>query len=88
MDPEQDKSNRAAEYGAIGSLIRSIGSSSMDTPHTGTMGEYKAIKKIPHAAISMEDAMMISRIYHRGQKVVVKLNMEELVVEPSPRAVA
>ena len=71
-----DGANRAAEYGAIGSLIRSIGSSSMDTPHTGTMGEYKAIKKIPHAAISMEDAMMISRIYHRGQKVVVKLNME------------
>ena len=71
-----DGPNRAAEYGAIGSLIRSIGSSSMDTPHTGTMGEYKAIKKIPHAAISMEDAMMISRIYHRGQKVVVKLNME------------
>ena len=71
-----DGANRAAEYGAIGSLIRSIGSSSMDTPHTGTMGEYKAIKKIPHAAISMEDALMISRIYHRGQKVVVKLNME------------
>ena len=71
-----DGPNRAAEYGAIGSLIRSIGSSSMDTPHTGTMGEYKTIKKIPHAAISMEDAMMISRIYHRGQKVVVKLNME------------
>ena len=71
-----DGPNRAAEYGAIGSLIRSIGSSSLDTPHAGTMGEYKAIKKIPHAAISMEDAMMISRIYHRGEKVVVKLNME------------
>ena len=61
-----DGPNLAAEYGAIGSLIRSIGSWSMDTPHTGTMGEYKTIKKIPHAAISMEDAMMISRISTTG----------------------
>ena len=71
-----DGPNRAADYGAIGSLIRSIGPWSMDTPHTGTMGEYKSIKKIPHASITMEDAMMISRIYNRGQKVVVKLNMQ------------
>ena len=71
-----DGPNRAAEYGAIASIIRSIGPWSMNTPHTGTMGDYKSNKKIPHAAISMEDAMMIARIYDRGQKVVLKLNME------------
>ena len=71
-----DGPNYAAQYGAIASLIRSVGTGPMNTPHTGTMGSYKALKKIPHAAISMEDAMMISRLYKRGQKVVVKLNME------------
>ena len=71
-----DGPNRAAEYGAIASIIRSIGPWSMNTPHTGTMGDYKSNKRIPHAAISMEDAMMIARIYDRGQKVVLKLNME------------
>ena len=71
-----DGPNRAAEYGAIASIIRSIGPWSMNTPHTGTMGDYKSNKKIPHAAISMEDAMMVGRIYDRGQKVVLKLNME------------
>jgi len=71
-----DGPNRAAEYGAIASIIRSVGPWSMDTPHTGTMGDYKSLKKIPHAAISMEDAMMIARIYDRGQKVVLKLKME------------
>ena len=71
-----DGPSRAAEYGAIASIIRSVGPWSMDTPHTGTMGDYKSLKKIPHAAISMEDAMMIARIYDRGQKVVLKLNME------------
>ena len=71
-----DGPSRAAEYGAIASIIRSIGPWSMNTPHTGTMGDYKSNKKIPHAAISMEDAMMIGRIYDRGQKVIFKLNME------------
>ena len=71
-----DGPSRAAEYGAIASIIRSIGPWSMNTPHTGTMGDYKSTKKIPHASISMEDAMMIARIYDRGQKVVLKLNME------------
>ena len=72
---------RAAKYGAIASLIRSVGTWSMDTPHTGTMGEYKTAKKIPHAAITSEDAMMISRISKRGKRVVLKLNMDAKFVE-------
>ena len=43
----------------------------MDTPHTGTMGEYKTAK-IPHAAITSEDAMMISRI-SKEEKSSVKV---------------
>ena len=76
-----DGANRAAKYGAIASLIRSVGTWSMDTPHTGTMGVYKTAKKIPHAAITAEDAMMIDRIYKRGNRVVLNLKMEAKFVE-------
>ena len=76
-----DGPNIAAKYGAIASLIRSLGNGTMDTPHTGSMGEYKSFKKIPHAAITAEDAMMIDRIYKRGQRVVLNLKMEAKFVE-------
>ncbi len=68
--------SRAAKYGAVATLIRSVGSWSMDTPHTGTMSYDPEIKKIPHAAITMEDAMMLGRIYDRGEKITLKLKME------------
>ena len=66
----------AAKHGAVASLIRSIGSWSMNTPHTGVMKYEKNIKKIPHAALTMEDAMMLGRLYDRGEKIILKLEME------------
>ena len=66
----------AAKHGAVASLIRSIGPWSMNTPHTGVMKYEKNIKKIPHAALTMEDAMMLGRLYDRGEKIILKLEME------------
>ena len=66
----------AAKYGAVASLIRSIGSWSMNTPHTGVMKYEKNIEKIPHAALTMEDAMMLGRLHDRGEKIILKLEME------------
>ena len=48
----------------------------MNTPHTGNSSYEKGIKKIPHAAITLEDAAMIGRIIANGQKVQINLNME------------
>ena len=76
-----DGPNKASNYGAIASIIRSVGTSRMDMVHTGTMGKYNSSRKIPHAAISMEDAELISRIYDRGQKIVLKLKMEGKFVD-------
>ena len=66
----------AARYGALASLIRSVGPWSMNTPHTGTMTYDKDQPKIPHAAITMEDAMMLGRLQKRGEKIVLHLRME------------
>ena len=66
----------AAKYGAVASLVRSVGPFSMNTPHTGNSSYEKGIKKIPHAAITLEDAAMIGRIIANGQKVKINLNME------------
>jgi len=72
--------SKAAKHGAVASLIRSIGDWSMNTPHTGVMSYDKKIKKIPHAALTMEDAMMLGRMHDRGQKVTMKLEMEAKIV--------
>jgi carboxypeptidase Q len=75
---------RAAKVGAVASLIRSVGPFSLYTPHTGGMAYVDSIPKIPHAAISLEDAEMLARMQKRGQKVVVKLMLESKQLPDSP----
>jgi carboxypeptidase Q len=72
----RDGAVRAAEVGAVASLIRSVGSYSMRTPHTGSMRYQDGVPKIPHAALSSEDADMIARMAERGQKPIVRLMMQ------------
>ena len=66
----------AAKYGAIASLIRSVGSASLYTPHTGVMAYTDDIPHIPHAALTIEDAMMIRNQQENGEKIVIQLNMD------------
>ena len=70
----------AAKHGAVASLIRSIGPWSMNTPHTGVMAYKDDVQKIPHAALTMEDAMMLGRIHDRNDKIIVKLDMNARMV--------
>jgi carboxypeptidase Q len=65
----------AARVGAVASLVRSITPYSMRTPHTGGMAYNDSVPKIPHAAITPEDADMIARMIQRGERVTVKLTM-------------
>jgi carboxypeptidase Q len=66
----------AARVGAVASLIRSVSSYSMRNPHTGTMSYDTTVQRIPHAAISTEDAMMLHRLSDLGERIVVKLRMD------------
>lgn len=74
----------AAKVGAIASLIRSVTPYSQRTPHTGNMRYAPGVKKIPHAAITVEDADMIERMQARGQKVVVTLKMSAQTLPDVP----
>ena len=66
----------AAKHGAIASTLASVASYSMQTPHTGTMSYEDGVKKIPHAAITVEDANLIERFINRGEKVELTIKME------------
>jgi carboxypeptidase Q len=65
----------AAKVGAVASLIRSVGSYSIQNPHTGSMRYDTTVRRIPAAALSTEDAMMLHRMQQRGDEIVLTLRM-------------
>ncbi len=74
----------AARAGAVASLIASVGSGTLYTPHTGGMGYEDGVPQIPHAAITIEDSRMLHRMQDRGQRIVVRLDMEAHFLPDSP----
>lgn len=76
----------AAKHGAVACLVRSVTARSLRSPHTGATNYGDAAVKIPAAAVSIEDAAMISRLQARNIPVVVNLKMEARTVEPVPSA--
>jgi carboxypeptidase Q len=54
---------RAAAYGAVATLLRSVAPFSLATPHTGSMDP----APIPAAAITHEDADMLARLAARAR---------------------
>jgi carboxypeptidase Q len=73
----------AARAGAVASLIRSVASYSMRTPHTGNMRYEEGVPQIPHAALSVEDAAMLHRMQDRGERIVVRLRMNARTMAPA-----
>jgi carboxypeptidase Q len=64
--------DRAAKYGAVAALVRSVASYSISSVHTGI--QYSSA--IPIAAITVEDAEMFQRMQDRGQKITLQLVLE------------
>src|SRR4029077_14281573 len=58
--------SRAARFGALGVLIRSIGTDHDRLPHTGGVDYDAATPKIPAAALAVPDAEMLARLVKTG----------------------
>ncbi|MDZ7773701.1 MAG: M28 family metallopeptidase [Balneolaceae bacterium] len=80
----------AARAGAVASLVRSVGPYSMQTPHTGNSSYEEGVPRIPHAAITLEDAAMLHRMQERGERIEIRLEMdaETLPDVPSRNVIA
>ena len=74
----------AAEAGAVASLIRSVTPHSQQTPHTGVMDYAEGVERIPHAAITVEDAELLHRLQDRGERIEVELRMEAKTLPDAP----
>lgn len=67
--------NIAARKGAVGVLIRSVGTDYHRNPHAGGTSFEPGVAPIPAAALSLPDAEQLERIVGRGQPVKVRLTL-------------
>jgi carboxypeptidase Q len=74
----------AAKVGAIAALVRSVTPYSQRTPHTGGMVYDSTVRRIPTAAITVEDAEMLHRMQDRGERARVKLTMSAKMLPDAP----
>jgi carboxypeptidase Q len=68
--------SRAARYGAVAALVRSVTPLSLQSPHTGAMNYDEKQPKIPTAAITVEAAEWLQRMNDRGEHAMLRLKME------------
>ena len=71
----------AAKKGAIGLVIRSLGSEVDDHPHTGSMQYEDGVARIPAAALSTRDCELLNVWLQKG-KVNIRLEMNCQWLEP------
>ena len=77
--------SRAAKHGAVAVLVRSLTAHSLRSPHTGAMTYDPEQPKIPAAAVTVEDALLISRLAAQGP-VTVRMQLESQVLPDAPSA--
>ena len=68
--------SRAAKYGAVAALIRSVGPISLQTPHTGALRYADDQPKIPAAALTIEGVETLDRMQARGERIQLRLKMD------------
>ncbi|XP_019861754.1 PREDICTED: carboxypeptidase Q-like [Amphimedon queenslandica] len=68
--------SRASKYGAVATLIRTVGPFSIYSPHTGMQVYNSSVPAIPTACITIEDANMLDRLERAGERLTIHLYME------------
>ncbi len=75
----------ASKLGAAAVLVRSVTARSLRTPHTGSMGYAPDAPRIPAAAITVEDALLLERLAAAGD-VTVQLELGAKTLPDAPSA--
>lgn len=84
VDQRGSGASKASQFGAIGVLVRSMTTRLDDIPHTGGMWYGEGVNPIPAAAISTNDAEMLSGLLKNGEvSVYMKMNCGMLSPKPS-----
>lgn len=71
--------SKAAEFGAVGVLVRSMTTRKDDFPHTGTLVYKEDISKIPALAISTNDSELLSRLLKKEKIKVYMRNTSHML---------
>ena len=80
--------SKAAEYGAVAALVRSMTTSSDDFPHTGVTVYRDSTRQIPGVAISTNDADMLSKKLKEGPvKIFIKTDCKSIGLKPAPTVI-
>ncbi|MDZ7876334.1 MAG: M20/M25/M40 family metallo-hydrolase [Saprospiraceae bacterium] len=88
-DQRRSGASRAAKYGALAVLVRSLSTELDDRPHTGSLVYDEKYPKIAAVCISTNDAEMLSKTLSQpphtqgGQKVFIRTTCEVLPDAPS-----
>lgn len=85
VDQRVQGASRAAKYGAVAVLVRSMSLRLDDFPHTGSLRYDSAFTLIPAAAISTNDAELLSARLKKGApvQIFIKMNCQTLPDAPS-----
>jgi hypothetical protein len=76
--------SKAAQYGAVAVLVRSMTHKTDNNPHTGSMGYQEDVAKIPAAAISTENADLIAKRLSANPNLQIGLNLNCKTLEDKP----
>ncbi|MEO5674016.1 MAG: M20/M25/M40 family metallo-hydrolase [Chitinophagales bacterium] len=75
--------SRAARYGAVAAIVRSMTSSHDDYPHTGAMGYNDSFPKIPCCAVSIIGAEKLSNTLHQDPQTRLYLRTTSEMMKDS-----
>jgi hypothetical protein len=76
--------SEAAKYGAVGVIVRSMGSNIEDYPHTGGLRYAPNIPQIPAVAISTKDAELLSKTIKEEKDINVYFETHCEIFEDAP----
>lgn len=89
VDQRTRGADRAAEYGAVAAVIRSVTSAFDDAPHTGALRYSDETDRIPAGALGFQSANRLEKILqtHPDAKLFLKINSRWLPDAPSHNVV-